>query len=178
MHSSLREQGEPAVLRQSAYQNFPQVLAEQNFIHPEYRERLFDTFRKIDMGQESASCEVKLRYSDGAGTGRISLLPPSTAARGFASKLSAPQKHWISAPSLRSASPFPQLSQDSQLGSIMLERRIIPDIVTQNIPCSFTVIENVPESIISNGSLHPDDIEVFRAMYRKIETGVKSAQCD
>lgn len=158
--------------------NFPQVLAEQNFIHPEYRERLFDTFRKIDMGQESASCEVKLRYSDGWHWKNISLT--SVYSReGLRLKVIGTSETLDAYKELeeRFAISAAQSGLTTWQYNVQ-ERRIIPDIVTQNIPCSFTVIENVPESIISNGSLHPDDIEVFRAMYRKIETGVKSAQCD
>lgn len=158
--------------------NFPQVLAEQNFIHPEYTEILFDTFKKIDWGQESASCEVKLLYADGWHWKNVSLTSvydnegQRIKVIGTTETLDAykelEERFAISA----AQSGLTAWQYDIQ------EKRITINPITKNIAGPATVIENVPESIINGGSLHPDDAESFREMYRNMEKGTRSAQCD
>ena len=39
------------------------------------------------------------------------------------------------------------------------------------------VIENVPDSLVENGYIHPDSVEDFLEMHRKIISGAESAEC-
>ncbi|MCI9576789.1 MAG: EAL domain-containing protein [Clostridiales bacterium] len=56
-------------------------------------------------------------------------------------------------------------------------RRMFQTERSQEVHGLGAVIENVPDSLIENGHIHPDSVEDFLEMYRKIISGVESADC-
>ncbi|NLD19392.1 MAG: EAL domain-containing protein [Clostridiales bacterium] len=67
---------------------------------------------------------------------------------------------------------------DVQTFVLDIEKHCITDNVGLSRKCGYDrTIENVPESLINSGNLHPDDIECYQSMYAKIYKGAKTAEC-
>ncbi|MEG0862987.1 MAG: response regulator [Clostridia bacterium] len=158
-------------------QNFPQPLIDSGFIHADSARDFFEMHEHIARGEKHVIAEIKMKDKDRYLWKRVQYSVTSTDENG------APLKAIGTAESIdiykRAEESFLQAAKQSGLTAWVfdIESKTISSIA--NLSHSVfddQFLQNIPESIISAGLVHPDDVENYRSFYASVSKGEASAK--
>ncbi|MEG1547614.1 MAG: response regulator [Clostridia bacterium] len=161
-----------------SWENFPQYLVDMGLIHEDSIEEWMYIHEQIKQGEAHIYSEIQVIEQGVPIWKRIQYITTfdesgrPVSAIGIAENISTYK---------RLAETYMQAAKQSGMTCWILDiesKTIYNFNNTTNINAydNVTMIKNVPESIISDGSLHPDDVPALVEMYNKIFAGEKTAK--
>lgn len=161
----------PAVI-----ENFPEKLIENGFIHEDDCEKYREMHIKMKAGEKDVVHDLRVRAAGGSAYKWMRVHytnifdKQGTPLRSVATALSLDEYKDLEEQFKVAASQ----SGMTVWSYDFAKKQIIRSHTAETANKLDQTIENAPESIISLGLVHPDDVEKFRGLYERMEAGERS----